>query len=62
MVYLDSPALELIRACQAAGKVSASAIIRLALRDLSATPPAKITARLLNGDTAQRSPGRKRLG
>ena len=62
MVYLDSDADTFLRACHEAGGVSASAVIRLALRKLSEQQaPADVAAELLNGSAAQRTPGRKRL-
>jgi len=62
MVYLDSDADSFLKACHQAGGVSASAVIRLALRKLAdAQTPAGVADELLSGSDAQRTPGRKRL-
>jgi hypothetical protein len=67
-VYLDSEADAFLGECRAAGialgsaDVSASAVIRLALRELSAAMAAEeVAGALLDGSAAMRRPGRKRL-
>jgi hypothetical protein len=67
-VYLDSEADAFVGECRAAGTslgsadVSASAVIRLALRELSAAMTAEeVAGVLLGGSAALRRPGRKRL-
>ena len=62
MVYLDGAADSFLKACHQAGGVSASAVIRLALRKLAdVQTPAGVADELLSGSDAQRAPGRKRL-
>ena len=62
MVYLDSDADSFLKACHQAGGVSASAVIRLALRKLAdAQTPKGVADELLSGSDVQRTPGRKRL-
>ena len=62
-VYLDSPADEFLRACRAAGEVSNSAVIRLALQELAAvmTPTDVARTLLLSENSARRRPGRKKV-
>ena len=62
-VYLDSPADEFLRACRAAGEVSNSAVIRLALQELAAvmTPTDVARTLLLSENSARRTPGRKKV-
>ena len=51
-----------LKACDQAGGVSASAVIRLALRKLAdAQTPKGVADELLSGSDVQRTPGRKRL-
>lgn len=60
-VYLDESADAFLKACRAAGEVSNSAVIRLALLELSSTmTPIEVARVLLLGDnSARRVPGRK---
>lgn len=60
-VYLDEPADGFLKACRAAGEVSNSAVVRLALQELSnlMTPTEVARALLLGDNAARRIPGRK---
>lgn len=60
-VYLDEPADAFLKACRTAGEVSNSAVIRLALQELSnlMTPIDVARALLLGDNSARRVPGRK---